>query len=97
MDPVPFLVVAAAGFLGCFSCGPIYLMEFGASLPGALGLSTVACCATTALDYHRFVWTAYPDLRSEIPAGVRLRRLLLGGLAVAGVFVLLSLPLLGRL
>ena len=93
MDPVPFLVVVAAGFLGCFSCGPIYLMEFGVRLPGALALSAVAFLATTALAYHRFVWTARPDLRSEIPAPLRVRHLLLGSLVVIGVLTLLALPL----
>ena len=95
MDPVPFLVVAAAGFLGCYSCGPVYLMEFGVDLPGALALTTMAFLATTAVAYYRFVWTARPDLRAEVPAHLRLRQLVLGGLAVGGVFVLLSLPLLG--
>lgn len=95
VDPVPFLVVAALGFLGCYSCGPLYLMEFGLELPGALALSTVAFFGTTAVAYHRLVWTARPDLRSEIPARLRLRRLLLGGLVAAGLFVLLTLPLVG--
>jgi hypothetical protein len=93
VDPVPFLVVAAAGFLGCYSCGPIYLMEFGLGLASALGLTTGVFLATTAVAYHRFVWTARPDLRSEIPVGLRLRRIVLAGLAIGGVFVLLSLPL----
>lgn len=93
MDPVPFLVVAALGFLLCYSFGPIYLMEFGAELSGGLGYSTMAFLLVTGLAYYRFVWTARPDLRSEVPADRRLRRLVLGGLAVAGVFALLSLPL----
>ncbi|WP_135823532.1 hypothetical protein [Halorussus ruber] len=93
VDPVPFLVVAAAGFLGCYSCGPIYLMEFGVGLPSALAVTTLVFFATTVLAYYRFVWTARPDLRSEIPAGLRLRRIVLAGLAIGGLFVLLSLPL----
>jgi len=93
VDPVPFIVVAAMGFLFCYSYGPVYLMEFGVDLPGALALTTVAFLATTAVAYYRFVWTARPDLRSEIPAGLRLRRIVLAGLAIGGVFVLLSLPL----
>lgn len=94
VDPVPFIVVAAFGFLFCYSYGPIYLMEFGAELGGALGYSTMVFLAVLGFAYYRLVWTARPDLRSEIPAGLRLRRLLLAGLAVAGVFVLLTLPLL---
>lgn len=95
VDPVPFLVVAALGFLVCYSFGPGYLLTFGVDLPGALTLSTVGFLGTTAIAYHRFVWTARPDLRSEIPADLRVRRLLLAGLVVVGVFVLLSLPLFG--
>ena len=96
VDPVPFLVVAALGFLACYSYGSSYLLTLGASLWEALALATVAFVATTALSYHRFVWTARPDLRSEVPAGLRLRRLLIAALAVVGVFVLLSLPLVHR-
>lgn len=36
VDPVPFLVVSALGFTLSFAFGPIYVMEFGASLPPAL-------------------------------------------------------------
>jgi hypothetical protein len=96
VDPVPFIVVAAFGFLFCYSYGPVYLMEFGAELGGALGYSTMVFLGVLGVAYYRLVWTARPDLRSEIPAGLRLRRLLLAGLAVASVFVLLSLPLIGQ-
>ncbi|MFC7082051.1 hypothetical protein [Halorussus caseinilyticus] len=34
VDPVPFLVVAALGFLLCYTFGPSYLMAFGAELAG---------------------------------------------------------------
>jgi hypothetical protein len=68
-------------------------MEFGVELPGALAVTTIVFLATTTVAYYRFVWTARPDLRSEIPAGLRLRRIVLAGLAIGGVFVLLSLPL----
>ncbi|NEU55238.1 hypothetical protein [Halorussus sp. MSC15.2] len=94
VDPVPFLVVAAFGFLFCYTFGPSYLMAFGAELAGGLGYSTMAFLAVTGLAYYRFVWTARPELRNEIPAQFRLRRIVLGGLVVAGVFALLSLPLL---
>lgn len=95
VDPVPFLVVTALGLLGCYSFGPGYLLTFGVGLAEALAVSTVAALVTTAAAYYRFVWTHRPELRAEIPAGVRIRRLLLGGVAVAGVFGLLLLPLVG--
>ncbi|UPW01726.1 hypothetical protein M0R88_06390 [Halorussus gelatinilyticus] len=93
VDPVPFLVVAALGFLGCYSYGPAYLLTVGVELPAALALSTVAFLAATAVAYHRFVWLARPDLRGEVPPDLRLRRLFLGGLAVFGICALLALPL----
>jgi hypothetical protein len=94
VDPVPFIVVAAMGFLLCYSYGPVYLMEFGAELGGALGYSTMVFLAYLGVAYYRLVWTARPDLRSEIPVGLRLRRLMLSGLVVAGLFALLSLAFL---
>lgn len=93
VDPVPFLVVTAVGFLACYSCGPTYLLEFGVELSAALAVSTVAFALTATVAYHRLVWTARPEHRAEIPARLRLRRLLLAAVAVAGVFVLLLLPL----
>lgn len=94
IDPVPFLVVTALGALACYSLGPGYLLALGAELTDALAASTLAALVTTAVAYHRFVRTRRPEHRAEIPAGARLRRLLVGSLAVAGVFVLLLLPLL---
>ncbi len=93
VDPVPFLVVSALGFTVSFSFGPIYVMEFGASLPLALLVATGVTAVTAAVAYHRYVWTERPTLRGEVPAGDRFRRLLYG---VAGGFLLvaaLALPL----
>ena len=97
VDPVPFIVVAAMGFLFCYSYGPIYLMEFGAKLGGALGYTTMIFLAFAWYAYYRLVWTARPDLRVEVPAHLRLRRLVMGGLVVVSVLALLSLPLFGPL
>jgi len=94
VDPIPFLVVGGLGFLVCYSCGPIYLLSYGLGLPAALALTTVAWLSTTAVAYHRFVWTARPELRAEIPPTLRLRRIGLGVLAVFAVLVLLTVPLL---
>lgn len=94
VDPVPFLVVAALGFLVSYAYGPIYCMALGFTLPQALGLSTLAFGATLVTAYHRLVWIARPELRGEVPAGLRLRRLFLAALIVAGLLGLLALPLL---
>lgn len=95
VDPVPFLVVAGLAVVGCYGMGPPYLMAFGLAQAEALALSTAALAATTAAAYHRLVWTTRPDLTREVPPDLRLQRLLLGSLAVAGVMALLLLPLLG--
>jgi len=94
VDPVPFLVVTALGFLVSYSYGPIYCMAFGLSLPAALGVSTGTFCVITAISYHRLVWTSYPELRDELPAANRLQGLLYTTLVVATLLVLLSIPLL---
>ncbi|WP_135302135.1 hypothetical protein [Haloarcula amylovorans] len=93
VDPVPFLVVSGLGVAVSFSFGPIYVMEFGASLPFSLSIAGLVALGTAAVAYHRYVWTARPELRSEIPADVRLGRLLYG--MVVGFFfvVALALPL----
>jgi hypothetical protein len=97
VDPVPFIVVAAMGFLFCYSYGPVYLMEFGAELPGALGYTTMVFLAFTWYAYYRLVWTARPGLRGEVPEHLRVRRLLLTALVVVGLLALLTLPLIGPL
>jgi hypothetical protein len=95
VDSVPFIAVAAFGFLFCYSYGSIYLMAFGAKLGGALGYTTMVFLAFLGVAYYRLVWTARPDRRVKVPAHLRLRQLVLRGLAVGGAFVLLSLSLLG--
>lgn len=93
VDPVPFLVVALLAFTVVYSLGPVYLMELGVPLEPALGICTTVVAAATLGAYRRYVWTARPDLRAEIPAIFRLRRLCYGvGLGVA-IIALLSLPL----
>ena len=93
VDPVPFLVVSMLGFTVSFSFGPIYVMEFGASLPVALTVAGITTLATAAVAYHRYVWTERPTLRGEVPAAERFRRLLYG---LVGGFLLvaaLAIPL----
>ena len=94
VDPVPFLVVSVLGFTVSFSFGPAYAMEFGASLPTALGVATAATGLTAAVAYHRYGWTERPDLRGEVPAADRFRRLLYGVLAGFLIVAALALPLL---
>jgi len=96
IDPVPFLVVFLLGFLICFSYGPPYLTTFGFTIPESLLISAGVVAGIGVLAYHRYVWTARPDLRGEVPASVRLQRLFYA--VIAGVFLLalLALPMFLR-
>ena len=94
VDPVPFLVVAALAFLVSFSYGPIYCLELGLSLPAGLGISTGAFSVATGIAYHRLVRRARPDLRGEVPAEYRLRRIVYAALVCVALLGLLALPLL---
>lgn len=96
VDPVPFLVIALLGITVVYSYGPIYLTELGASLGFALAVCTGIGTATTLGAYHRYVWTARPDLRAEVPVAHRLRRLVYGVVIGIAVIVLFSLPLIAR-
>ena len=96
VDPVPFLVVSVLGFTVSFSFGPAYAMELGASLPTALGVAAAATGLTVAVAYHRYVWTERPDLRGEVPAADRFRRLLYGLVAGFLAVAALALPLVAN-
>jgi len=93
VDPVPFVVVAVLAGTATFSLGPGYLLTLGLSLRVALAACAGAATLTTALAYHRFVWTVRPDLRREVPVELRLRRLLYGGVALVALVPLFALPL----
>jgi low temperature requirement protein LtrA len=96
VDPVPFLVVAALAFLVSFSCGPIYLLALGLSLPTALAVSGVFFVLATGAAYRRMVLTARPELRGEIPAERRFRRLVYAAVVGVALLALLSLPFFVR-
>lgn len=94
VDPVPFLVVSLLGLTAVFSYGPLYLTELGLALESALLVCTGIATTVTGVAYHRYVWTSRPDLRREVPAEIRLKRLIYGIVIGIAVIVLLSLPLL---
>lgn len=96
VDPVPFVVVVLLAVLVCYSYGPIYLMEFGLGLGDALLACGAVVAGTVGVAHHRLVWTARPDLRSEIPPGLRLRRFFYAMLVGIGLIALLALPLVVR-
>ncbi|WP_224270652.1 hypothetical protein [Haloprofundus salinisoli] len=82
VDAVPFLVVASLTFGLTFAFGPAYGLSLGLPLTTAVAASAVVFAAATAAAYYRLVWTANPDIRREVPADVRLLKLLYFVLAV---------------
>ncbi len=93
VDPVPFLVTVLAGFLVLYSFGPGYLMVFGLPLATTLAVVTAVFGGVVAVAFHRFVWTARPERRGEVPSGVRFKRLVYAVLIGIGIIVLLLLPI----
>jgi hypothetical protein len=91
VDPVPFLVVTGLSFLGCYSFFPVYCLSFGLSVSAAVAVTTAVFLALAGGAYYRLVWTARPEVRSEVSPGLRLEYIFYGALAVAGVFALLTL------
>ncbi|MFB6305328.1 MAG: hypothetical protein ABEH47_09185 [Haloferacaceae archaeon] len=96
IDPWPFVVVAGCGVLPVLSFGPLYLGALGASLRASVAGSVAVSVAIVAGAYHRYVRNRRPRMRSEIPPGRRLQRLFYAALALIGVLLLLTVPLLGR-
>lgn len=94
VDAVPFLVVLAMGFLVSFSFGPMYGMALGWSLELAVVASGVVFVATGAGAYFRLVRQARRELREEVPATQRLRRLFYAALALVVIMLGLALPFL---
>lgn len=91
VDPVPYLVVVGFAFLGCFIFGPVYALSVGLPLPVGVAVSGAVFLAVAAVAYHRMVWTARPDLRSEVPARERLVRLLYAALVTVGLMIGLTI------
>jgi hypothetical protein len=96
VDAVPFLVVASMAALVAFSVGPVYCLSLGIEGPAVFGVPTVAFVGAVCAAYHRLVYTARPDLRREIPAERRIRRLFYTALVGTALLLALSLPFLVR-
>jgi hypothetical protein len=94
VDPVPFLVTASAAFLVTFSFVPVYCLTLGLPIEAALAAAALVFVAAAGLAYRRLVRDARPELRREVPPGLRIRQLFYVALVVVGLLVLVSLPLL---
>lgn len=95
VDPVPFYVAAACGFLFCLSFGPPYLVAvLGTTLGAGVAASLVVALGLAGGAWHRLVWTHHPDHRDRVPAAVRLKKVYIGTALLFGVMVLLMIPLM---
>ncbi len=91
VDPVPFLVVSLLGVPLLIGWGPVYLLEWGVPLGPAVAISAIGSVGVAVGAYHRYVLTARPEHREEVPAALRLRRLLYG--ITAGIALLAGLTI----
>lgn len=96
VDPVPWFVVVALGFMLTFSVGPGYLMSYGAPLPLAIFVCTGFFGGVVGVSYWRFVYTAIPYGLVEVDPRLRLERLFYAILAGLLVLLAMSLPLVMR-
>jgi len=96
VDAVPFMVVAVMAVLLCLTYGPGYLLAFGVPVAAAVAWSATVAAVLSAMSFHRYVWTVRPELRQEVPAQLRLKRLLYGALILGLVLVGLTIPLFAR-
>lgn len=93
IDPVPFFVIALLSGLVLVSWGPLYLKEHGVGEGVAVGVSVALSIVAAGVSYHRYVWAVDPQVREEVPAVTRYRRLLYG-IAIAVVTLLALIGLL---
>jgi|AntRauTorcE11898_2_1112593.scaffolds.fasta_scaffold35941_1 hypothetical protein len=89
IDPVPFFVVALLGVCVAMAWGPLYLKSHGVGEALAIASSGLLAAGTVGIAFHRYVWTANPNRREEVPVGARFRTLMYAMLA--GVLLLLAL------
>jgi len=90
VDPVPFVVIAGMASLLLLSFGPLYGQALGLPLSIAIVISVGLSVASTAVAFHRQVWTARPDL---VPAAAGAERLFYLMVILGVVIVGLAIPL----
>ena len=96
VDPVPWVVTVGLGFMILFSFGPIYLREYGLSLRPSLFVLSGVFVVLVGASYWRYIYTARPEIREEVPAEDRLERLFYAILVAILLLALASLPLATR-
>lgn len=96
VDPVPFLVVTGLSFLGAYSFFPVYFLTLGLSVQTALAAATGIFLTLAAAAYSRLVWNARPEATQEVDPGLRLEQIFYYAVVVTGLFLLLTLLVLGQ-
>ncbi|MFC4249658.1 hypothetical protein ACFOZ7_22445 [Natribaculum luteum] len=89
VDPVPFLVVSLLSIPILIGWGPPFLLEWGVPLAPAVAVSITLTAGVVVVAYYRYVLSAQPELRDEVPVALRVRRLLYA--IFVGVVALLGL------
>jgi hypothetical protein len=96
VDPVPYFVVTGLAFLGSYSFLPVYCLSLGTDTVVAVIVPTAVFVCLATVTYYRMVWTTRPNLQGEVPAELRLQRIVYTAVVVVGVLIGLTLILLSR-
>lgn len=91
VDPVPFIVVTGIAFVGCYSFFPVYFLTLGIQVPVGLVITTGIFLVLAGSAYSRFVRKVRPEIRQEVPAKLRLQKIIYAAIAVTGLFILLTM------
>jgi len=90
IDPVPYLVVLAVGFLVTFSFLPGYCLALGLPVWVGLLVAGTVFVGFAGVTYHRMVLTSRPEIQREVPAELRVRKLFYVVLVVGVVLAVLT-------
>lgn len=96
VDPVPWLVVTGIAFLLCYAYLPLVMLEFSFGMDVIMLVATVLFVAAAVVAFREQILRARPDLAGEVPADVRIRRLVLAMVIGAVVFLGLQVLMVAR-
>jgi len=87
VDPVPFVVIAGMASLLLLSFGPLYGQALGLPLSIAIVISVGLSVASTAVAFHRQVWTARPYLAPAARAERLFYLMVILGVVIVGLAI----------
>lgn len=94
VDPVPFVVTTGLTWMLLLSFGPLYGLALGVSLTVGFGVSTALGLGFTAGAYYYQVWSATPEIDSNLPSRLGAERFFYLIAVLAVVLAGLAIPLL---